>query len=234
MDWSSPLRDLADLVLGRRCLGCDVPGPDLCPACLATLRTRPLQLTRPDGLTVIAATTYETLARRVVIAYKERGHLSLAVPLGILLADAVHTVLREHDAAACTLVPIPGHRRSQRGFDALAAITRYAVRDLRRRGTNARTAPLLRADADYAPLKRLGRQDRQERIAGAFRSAPAHAGTRASGPDHPIVIVDDIVTSGATTAEAVRTLTRAGLRITGIAAVAATPVGRRDARRQPG
>ena len=228
------LDDVADLVLGRACLGCDRAGPGLCDACMALIRGQgPVVRTRADALAVVARAEYAGLTRDAVIAYKEHGHLSLARPLGELLADAV---LRAEASGPLgplgpiLLVPVPGHRRSERGFDAVGTLARYCATDLRRRGRPAAVTRLLAIRATYAPLKHLGRDERRLQVAGAFRVASGRGARPPQGAPSVgargsvrVLVVDDVVTTGATTAEALRTLEAAGVKVTAIAAVAATP-----------
>ncbi len=219
--------DVTDLVLGRCCLGCEAMGPTLCPACLSSLRGRPAAVAAGARMPMIVSTTrYEGLGRAVVIDYKEHGNRSLAAPLGILLADAVHAVMRSAGLGTAVLVPVPGHRRSTRGFDALGAIAQRAAESLGGQGVRAPVRRLLRPAADYGPMKRHGRQDRFAAVSGAFR--PARRWWPDVGPPGgPIIVVDDVVTSGATATECVRALVAIGLPVVGVATVAATPAGRR-------
>lgn len=209
--------DLADLVLGRCCLGCGAPGPGLCAACVDGLRGTPLAANRTIvGPPVIAATTYSGLGRTALLAYKKQGYRSLAAPLGWLLADAIWAAMRATDAEACVIVPVPGHRRSRRGFEALGDVVREARRALAGAGVAVREARLLRVDADYAALKGLGRAARRQQVAGAFRAV------QTSSTPGCVIVLDDVITTGATAAEAVAALERASIGVSAVATIAAT------------
>ncbi len=236
--WARDLAaNVADLVLGRCCLSCDKPGPSLCTDCLSGLRFRPVLTRTSAGVSGRARLAYEGLARTVILSYKERGDRSLAQPLGRLLADAVTAL---DLPASRSLVPIPAHRRSRRGFDALGAVVDSAVRHLAQDGCPAEVLPLLHARTRYPPLKDLGRRERQHRVAGAFAvrldrlGSPVNPGNLNPGnpvnPRNPVIVVDDVLTSGATIAEAVRALTAAGIPVAGFATVACVPPARTVAR----
>jgi len=212
------LADLADLVLPRDCAGCAAPGRTLCPACRAVLagaapfvhRASP----RPPGLPVVTAVAaYDGLVRSLLLAHKEHGRVGLARPLGHALAAAVAV----HGCGA-VVVPVPSSRTSvrERGHDHARRIATVAARRL-----GLRSAPLLdqvRPVADQAGLDTAGRA---RNLAGALRARrPLHG--------LEVVVVDDVVTTGATLAEAARALRVAGARVRGAAVVAAT------ARRAPG
>jgi len=213
----NPVRDIADLVLGRACRGCGRVGRDLCDACLAEARRNPQTLVVPTtGLPAWAAARYGSTTRRLVLAYKD-GQRSLAAPLGLLLADAVRAALGSLASRGVTLVPIPGHRRPQRGFDALAAISRVAVGTLRDAGWDVGLVRALSLRSDYRPAKSLGRDDRREALSGAF---VARAGI-AVRPGVPLLVVDDVLTTGATLAQAVAALRAGGHVPVGACVVAA-------------
>ena len=210
--------DVIDLVLGRCCLDCGAPGPGWCPACLAAARGRagPVRVPAVD-VTVTTAVRYDGAARRAILHYKERGHRALGLPLGVLLADAVQVHAAAQPGRRLVVVPIPSPRGVSRGFDALGVVASAARRILVAAGHDCVIMRLLRPAARHAPLKGLGRDERFHGIDGAFRPAGT-IGTRA---DDLVLIVDDVVTSGATLAEATRVLRGAGVRVVGSATVAA-------------
>lgn len=218
--WGS---DLADLVLGRACLVCQAPGASLCTPCLAALRDRggpqrgELGVVGPTGdVPLWFSLPYQGVGARLVLAYKEHGHLSLRGPLGLLLADAVVGAVGSR-ATAVTLVPVPSSSRSARGFDALGGLVGVAVHELRSRGLTARTAPLVQQAHGHRPLKTLDRRARWSAIHGTMRID--HRAVRSMPPGVRIV-VDDVVTSGATTMEVMRVLRDAGVSVAAIASVA--------------
>ena len=225
------ITDVFYLVLGRTCLGCQTPGPALCPTCLTQLRghTRPVTI---PGLVVptCVAADYDGIARDVILEYKERGSRSLAPMLGRLLADAALTVARPQRPSRCVLVPVPSHRHAPRGFDALGSVARAAAQALARDGLPSRVERRLRPGPAYVPMKGLGRGERQSRITGAFRPAGR---TRPAPWDEFVLLVDDVVTTGATASEALRTLAAAGTRVGGVAAVAAPSRGTRGTIHAP-
>ena len=212
------LGDIADLVLGRTCLSCGAIGTELCAPCLAALRG--LVLVRDGPPPIVVAGPYAGFLGTAVLAYKQDGHRALARPLGILLADAVATLAGALDVHRLTIIPMAGHRRPARGFDALGGIVRVANRDLRRRGHGIACSSVLRVSRDYAAIKGLGREERRRQVHGALAVRPGWP-----VPTTYVVLVDDVITTGATCSEAVRALTSAGIRVAGIAAVAAAQPG---------
>jgi predicted amidophosphoribosyltransferase len=145
-----------------------------------------------------------------VLAFKEHGRAELAAPLGTALALAVAAVLRgvpASEGGVVLLVPVPSSAAAvrRRGRDHVRELADAAVAELRAAGVPAVTARLL----GRAPGRRvqdsagLGAAEREANLAGRYRTLPRRPvvlqGSR-------VVLVDDVVTSGATLTEATRAL----------------------------
>ncbi|GAB7033173.1 phosphoribosyltransferase family protein [Streptomyces sp. NPDC021749] len=244
-------RELAGLVLPVDCAGCGRPRTELCGRCRRALgrdgrgarRVRPRPA--PPGLPgVWAGAPYADEVRAVLLAHKERGALRLAGPLGRVLAGAVRGLWRGNELL---LVPVPSARRSVagRGHDPVRRIALAAARELRRPGAAARRTGVatsgagvgegagapprahvlpahvlpalqqLRLVADQAGLSA------PERLANLAGALGVRAGAERLLSGQPVVLVDDLVTTGATLAEAARAVAAAGGRVIGAAVVAA-------------
>lgn len=201
---------LLDLVLPRRCIGCGSPLGLLCQACLPA---GPLLRIEGHPVPTVAAAAYDAAVRAALLAYKERGRRDLARPLGELLGRSSSAVLERAPPGPVVLVPVPSARSAvrARGGD---HVLRLAWRAAGRCG--ARVAPdvlsLARAVRDSAGLTT---GERAVNVAHAMIARPAARGFGA-------VLVDDIVTTGATLGEAARALRAAGWPVVGAAVVAAT------------
>ncbi|RBY90024.1 ComF family protein [Blastococcus sp. TF02A-26] len=229
---------LADLVLPRICAGCGVPGPMLCRRCAGEFAVPHLAQPRrfPAGFPpTVAAAVYAGPVRPAVNAFKEHGRAELARPLGTALALAVVAVRAGVPSARTgtpvLLVPLPPTRSAlrARGRDHVAELARVAVAELRAAGVPAASARLLRRTGRVADSAGLSVAQRRANLAGTFA-------VRAAAPVPPgtlVVLVDDVVTSGATLTEAATglALTRRDDTPVLAAVVAATP--RRAARTGP-
>ncbi|CAL9463013.1 ComF family protein [Streptomyces sp. enrichment culture] len=210
-------RDLTDLVLPAECGGCGRPRTVLCPECRAVLsgaaagRVRPVP--EPPGLPAVhAAARYEDEVRALLLAHKERGALSLVRPLGAALSGAVRAGLREAPAGArggpVLLVPVPSGRGAvrARGHDPGRRIAWAAADALRRAGTAARVLSVLRQRRPVVDQAGLNSRRRQENLAGALGVVRGGAGLLRGGA---VVLVDDVMTTGASLAEAARAVREA-------------------------
>jgi predicted amidophosphoribosyltransferase len=227
------VRALVDLVLPVACGGCAGhrgPGRPLCPACDAELAgsARPVApLPRPAGFPPCwAVAAYGGAVRSVLLAYKERGRADLRRPLGAALAVAVRA--GPVGAGPVLLVPVPSRPDAirQRGADTTLRLASAAAAALCRSGLPARAVPALRLCRSTVDAAGLSAGARAANLAGAM--AARERGLRATGQAR-LVVVDDLVTTGVTLAEAVRALAGAGHPASAAAVIAATgrrtPVG---------
>jgi predicted amidophosphoribosyltransferase len=122
------------------------------------------------------------------------------------------------------LVPVPSSPASvrRRGGDPLLRITRAAARELTGCGMPARCLPVLRHRREVADQAGLTAVDRAANLDGALRTVRNLRGEL-------VVLVDDIVTTGATLAEAARSLRAAGAGVPAAAVIAATALRTRKA-----
>ncbi|MFF6777900.1 ComF family protein [Streptomyces sp. NPDC012637] len=214
-------REVAGLVLPVSCGGCGRPRTALCPSCEDELtgsgprRVRPSP--EPAGLPVVyAAAPYEGGVRALLLAHKERGALPLAGPLGSALAGAVTAAaggLGATGGRSLLLVPVPSSRRSvrARGHDPTRRAALVAAGRLRRTGRAARLLPVLRQRRAVADQSGLGARERLANLAGALEVTTGGGrllgeAVRAGGR---VVLVDDLMTTGASLAEAARAVTAA-------------------------
>jgi len=205
--------DLADVVLARTCAGCGREGGVICDRCLARLDIAPACRDRDPA--VWFAGEYEGLLRELVLAHKERGVLALSPVLGLLLGRAISAAVGGCSERAVQLIPIPAHRQSlrRRGRDPLHEVTHSAVRELRHGGQPAGIQAILRWRSEHQRHAGSSAQLRWE-LDDAFVVRPS------AGPRHPVVLVDDVITTGATVSAAVRALESAGIAVIGVACIA--------------
>lgn len=204
----------------RRCAGCAGPGGPLCPAC-ARLITVPRAVGRRDlDLPLCVAGRYAGPVREALVAFKDHGRWSLAPVLGAALACAV--ALAADGGQPLALVPVPSTPRSARARDGdhVTELARAAAAVLRRHGADVRVVPGLAVVRRRRDQVGLGREARAANLSGTLRGTDRllELGRRGCST----VVVDDLVTTGATLHEAVRALGAAGSAVVGAAAVAAT------------
>jgi len=235
------VRAVADLVGGTDCAGCGGE-PDrrgLCRPCARALAGGP---GGPSARPVpgwadppaAAGGSYAGVVGPVVVAHKEYGRTALAGPLAGLLAAAVDLALGLATAdtgwavgppgpVLLVAVPSSGRARRRRRDDPVRRLTRLATGRLRARGVPARVVTALRVRGTPLDQTGLTRAGRAANLAGRFAVRPAARTALVARPGRPapvVVVVDDVLTTGATAREAVRALAAAGIGVAAVATVA--------------
>jgi predicted amidophosphoribosyltransferase len=171
---------------------------------------------------VTAAAPYAGPLREALVAFKDHGRWTLRGPLGDLLARAVAAAVLESPGMRVVLVPVPSSQESARERDG-DHVHELAVRAgsvLRRAGADVRVARALSPPRRRRDQVGLGRAERAVNLAGTLR--PTSRALDLGRPGTAVVVVDDLVTTGATLAEASRALATVGVVPLGAAVVAAT------------
>lgn len=179
------------------CALCQRPFPDRVPegaVCAPCLASPP----RHDG--IAAGTLYNDASRRLVLSFKHGGRIALAPMMARLVSARLPAV-----DAGWLVVPVPLHRWRlwRRGFNQAALLAREIAR---LRGAELVVDALVRRRSTPV-LGGLGRKARSRALAGAITIGERHkARLRAA----KVVLVDDVLTSGATSEACVSALKRAG------------------------
>ncbi len=194
------------------CAGCGAEGRALCAVCAPSLVALVNMIDLPGVGPVTAALAYEGVARAGVLGLKEEARTALAAPLAVPFAAAVSAALAEVPDAVSAAVPSSRAARRRRGFEPVRLLASRA---------GIRLTPLFLPARPHAVQKGLGVAERARNLEGVFALARPVEGIR-------VLLVDDVVTSGATLVAAAGALRAGGAEVVGGAVLAATP--RRDGR----
>lgn len=202
---------VAWMALGSLCVGCDAPGRPWCAQCQQDLQDAidPQLVEGAAGPPVVACAVYAGGVAEAIVGYKDRGVIGLREPLSHVVAAGVLSLLDAVDASEFVLVPAPSSPAAmrRRGFD--------HMRDLACLAGQTLGVPAVR-------LLRSGRRRDQAGLSTSARRANVAGSMRVRRDGStPVVVVDDVRTSGATLAECERALTCAGHPVIGHVVVAA-------------
>ena len=216
--WAQSLRAVTTLFLQQTCPLCDRPAPeDFCRDCWRQLQgCACCEPAAPatDALPVLAWGIYQRHLKQAIAALKYDRHCHLARPLGKALGQCWQTfplVTRKPPL----VVPIPLHAQKlrERGFNQAAlladAFCQYTGLRLVRQGLVRRRAT--------APQFGLNIENRQKNLADAFAIGTAFQRAR---PQVPVLLLDDIYTTGTTVRMAAAVLRRQGISVCGVVAIA--------------
>jgi predicted amidophosphoribosyltransferase len=229
---SSLVAGLTDLVLPGGCAGCQGdPGLPLrygvCDGCAGTVAALRPYSTAPDpapaGMPPCTALgPYDGVLRELILAYKDRGRYRLARPLGRLLAEPVASTV-EGDVLLVPIPDTPAAARARHG-DHMQRLARHAALRLREAGIRATVARPLRARSRRDSTG-LDAAERAAEAQAALRPRPLRLTglrQRVARTGEPVILLDDVVTTGATLAAAAAQLAAVGIPVTGAAVLAAT------------
>lgn len=240
------MRRLLDPVLDvfwpRHCVVCDLPGAGdlLCEGCLATLVPATGACCPRCGLPYLdpspgggrhvcgvclkdpppwerarAAWAYGGALQDVVARWKNAPDHSVGPGLGRLLVQAAGPAGWRDLPPRTRVVPVPAHARRlrRRGFNPAGLLARTLAKEL-----GLELAPLgLRARREPPASKGMRREARARRLQGVFRGQPPAVAGR------PILLVDDVMTTGATARAAAKACRRAGAEQVEVAVLARVP-----------
>lgn len=224
-------QELSDLVLPADCAGCGRSGQrlsfEVCGDCATAVQSLRAAPTRPEpappGLPAcVALGAYDGQLRELILAFKERGRHRLARPLGALLAEAVAVTADPQDPLLLLYVPDTAAAARARQGDHLRLLARAAAARLREGGRRVAVAAPLRA-LPKADSAHLSAAQRAAGAAGGFAVRHSRVGElRSAAPGSVTVLLDDIVTTGATLAAVSRLLAAEGVRVDACVTLAAT------------
>jgi predicted amidophosphoribosyltransferase len=200
-----------------RCAGCDARGAAVCTTCrFALLGPRP----QPGAHGVRAAVPFTGRARNVVLGLKYRNRRQVARHLAGLVVNAIVCNDDHRDVDLVTWAPTSDARRRSRGFDQGELVARHVARQL--------GIPCRRLLVRSGPATSQTGRTRVERLHGPeFVARPGLDGRR-------VIVVDDVVTTGATLRSAAAALRHAGVAEPRLYAVASTPAGAATTARRQG
>lgn len=195
------LQSILDLLFPQRCPGCNRVEHGMCRQCLAQLTVYTGSVRAVPGITATSiAYVYHGPLRHAIHQLKYRHRQQVAQDLGELLTPFV----LPHAHAVDAVVPVPMHaaRRAERGFNQAELIAATVARNAHIACIND---GLVRVRATGQQAK-LNARERQTNMDGAFRWHLA------SAPPARVLIVDDVLTTGATMSACALALRQAGCR----------------------
>lgn len=216
------MKSLAELVFPSRCIGCSQLGISICSICRKSWHPhiyhrsiKVLDKTYP----VISAIEYSPIASRVLLRAKEANQEAADHLLVKAINHSLRYFLKNYGSGDLVAIPSRKSATRKRGRDFMQEITQ-SVANIE----SLKSMEILQHQRAVRDQSKLNSQQRNLNIAGAFSATCNLAKLADSGNIGPLIIVDDLVTTGATLAEAIRALRAAGFSVIGaVTAAVANP-----------
>lgn len=197
----STFAELSQLIFPSRCFGCHRLGPSICSACRSSWHPHYYK-TNFDNLTVHSALLYTPTASKIILASKES---SLKGADELIIQAIIHVLNKAiPDTTLFRLIPVPSSKASQRRRG------RSFIVDLVSQISQRTGIPMincLQLSRRVLDQSGLHRDERASNLAGAF--------TLNSSARGELILVDDVVTTGATLREAARAVNSQGFQAVG-------------------
>ncbi|MDR0433018.1 MAG: hypothetical protein LBH48_06900 [Bifidobacteriaceae bacterium] len=229
------LHDCVDLLVPWQCAGCQAPGPALCPECrkeffgpVRRCESGAPRLVPADAgpsLPVWTRATYAGPARDAIGEWKRRGRADLTPLFAQVMAGIGREIapgLARLGLVNVAVVPVPSRlvSRLRRGIGLTAVLAEGLAAGLSAGGVECQVTDCLRRAAGSRDQVGLAARARSANREGTTEVRVPQSG---AFPAMPAVLVDDVVTTGASLLDGERALARAGIATPGAAVLAATP-----------
>ncbi len=200
---------VADLILGVQCAGCAAPGISWCRECEQRVIPEPFEVMTD----VWAAGRWDGRLRSAILAWKLGQATNLDRILGWHLAAAV-IALDPPESSLLIPVPTTWRSRRERGRHLVLSICREAADLLTEVDVDVLVEPLVKLCRQTQDQSALSARARSGNVRGAM--------TLSRAPSRPVILADDIVTTGSTMSEMRRVFIESRHDVVGCVSVAAS------------
>jgi predicted amidophosphoribosyltransferase len=207
------MKSLVELIFPSRCIGCSQLGISICSICRKNWHPHIYHRTLNvlgNSYPVTSAIEYSPIASRVLLRAKESNQSAADQLLISAIAHSLRHFTKKYGRG--NLVAIPSRRSAsrKRGRDFMQEITKSVATI-----EQVNTLEILQHQRAVKDQSRLNSHQRASNIAGAFSTSINLSKSAIPGNMGPLIIVDDLVTTGATLAEAIRALRTTGFTVIG-------------------
>ena len=195
-----------DLIYPKRCPGCHKPAVSICESCKIFWEKPPISIKLNKNsvsvLSVFSVAQYRNEVRAILLAYKEDGEREAGKVLTEALLQARRGIINH---SVCVFVPIPSNPKSvrRRGRDFMLDLCNQVAIQ-----SGDKVLSIMKVKRDVQDQSKLNERERSQNLVGAFDCTPKNLKLLVK---FPIILVDDLLTTGATLREAQRALRQRGV-----------------------
>lgn len=207
------MNSLAELIFPSRCVGCSQLGISICSLCRKSwhphIYFREISVLN-NSYPVISAVQYSPIASKVLLGAKESNLSAADTLLSSAITHALTFFIKNYGAGDLVGIPSRSAATRKRGRNFMIEISKSIAA-----AQSIQSLDILQHTRTVRDQSQLDAQARTHNIAGAFCVSLNSSKSATLGNTQPLIIVDDLITTGATLAEAIRALTTAGYAVIG-------------------
>lgn len=202
----------ATLLFPPRCVACTKSGLEICETCIRYFKPEP-RILHSEKFKLVASLEYNDTVARILLLAKEQGR---AMAQRLIANALAHSVASYQISYPISLVIIPSQMRSirRRGFNSMLSFAELTLENPLL-SQNFQVIDALEFNRKTSDQTHLSQSERSNNLYGAFRVKDIEIA-------NPVLVIDDVVTTGSTLREAVRALGERNLTIIGAATACAT------------
>jgi len=209
---SSIVRGISTLIFPETCLVCSQPGSDLCGVCKNRFIPKPKFLLG-EKFSIVSSLPYDEFSKKVILLSKEQGLVAAHRILARALSSAI-SEFRVKTRFSIVLIPTQGKSLRRRGINHLEEISKMILRNTLI-NQDFEILNALEFTRRISDQTKLTESERTSNLRGAFRVKKVRI-------SNPVIVVDDVITTGSTLREAVRALQERNLTVIGAATACAS------------
>jgi predicted amidophosphoribosyltransferase len=213
------LKSLQQLLYPASCLVCQKPNQLICPSCISTWQ-QPIKTGQVQKIPIYFSTYYSVESAKIILSAKENGNAVARHLLANALSNAIERVISDFKLQeSITLITIPSRKSAirKRGRDHINQLAAEVISLVNIDGVEISNLNMLRLNKSIEDQSKLNKGERAANLSGAYLAISPET------PPKNLIIIDDLITTGASVQEAVRALSIINLRP--VAIITACAVG---------
>jgi predicted amidophosphoribosyltransferase len=213
------LKSLHQLIYPASCLVCQKPNHLICPSCISTWQ-QPIKTGQINKIPIYFSTYYSAECAKIILSAKENGNTVARQLLVNAIANAIGKVIYDFKLQeSITLITIPSRKSAirKRGRDHINQLVAEVISLAKIDGIEISNLNMLQLNKSIEDQSKLNKGERAANLYGAYLAICPE-----SAPKN-LIIIDDLITTGASVQEAVRVLSIINLRP--VAIITACAVG---------
>jgi predicted amidophosphoribosyltransferase len=202
------LKSLQQLIYPASCLVCQEPNHLICPSCISTWQ-QPIKTGQIKKIPIYFSAYYSAESAKIILSAKENGNTIARQLLANAISNAIERVISDFKLQeSITLTTIPSRKSAirKRGRDHINQLAAEVISLVKIDGIEISNLNILQLNKSIEDQSKLNKGERAANLSGAYLAISPET------PPKNLIIIDDLITTGASVQEAVRALSVINLR----------------------